>query len=269
MSEITPQMIPQEFPADIWEDLAKRGAISAGPGRAYFPVKPAFLSAQVLDFMFTETTGPLRALWQGAPQTHLDRHIERFKQFGAIQGFFKKTCTKYRNPIIGFDILPLRIVNVHLHLLSGKISGNITNQMGNRSKEGEKGTDTVRRWQSCPTEEGAYSWSRVAGSADLRPNWGHQMIEEETQKPIVNISQRLDAVRKDQRVSTTGNFEQGGIGDVLKALLSILLRGAMTVKNGYSVTVQYAWKNQTQTKSYRISSRVRLPVEGGVNCDWN
>ena len=233
---------------------------------AFIPIKPPIISPDVLGSQSTDTTPVLRQFRQDVVRSHVDKNIESFKMFG-IQGIFKKTCTRYRNPLINFNLMPIKITNVHFIILKAKITGDIVNELGNRSKEGEKGTTTVRRRKSCPTAEGEYTWQKIPNSADITSRWGHRAVEDETGELLSQLSQSLPLMKPAQMLSATGHFEQGGLKSVWD-LINIFVRGAITVRNGYDVTVNYTWKNQTQTQNRHIDSRIRLPVEGGVDIDW-
>ena len=76
-------------------------------------------------------------------------------------------------------------------------------------------------------------------------------------------------VKPGKRVELSASFETSGLLDVIWTLLQIFLRGRVTTRDGYDVTVTYYWKGQQQSISRHIDARVVLPVEGDVRWSWD
>ena len=230
----------------------------------------AITNVKVLSATIRDTTPKLRAFRQNVVRNVVDRNIESLDRY-KTQAIFKKTCTAYVDPSIIFQLIPLKIMNLHLHLFSGKLTGEIVNQLGNEGRDGQKGTMSTFRWRSCPTANEDYTWATVSKSAAIKPTWNHQMSDDEkTGKLISQVHQSVDTVDVGLNRSGSGQFTQGGWSwSTLKDLLSVLLKGAITVRNGYDVMTEYQWKGQTQSQSRHIDSRVRLPVIGGIDVDLN
>ena len=257
----------EDFPPAIWATLKDYGASSMGVGKAHIPVLSSISEPEILDYQVVDTTPRLRKFRQDVIRSRVVRTTSTLGEYGT-QAFFRKKCTAWLNPKINFQIIPLRIESLTLVILRGDLKGEITNEIKNDGEDGEKGTSSRWRWQSCPQDRGGYDWDKIAGSANFAPRWRHQALEVETNRLISNVSQNLNTVRKDQRLSIAGRFETTGLKDVIMSLLSILRRGSMVIKNGYDLTIKHSWKGQEQTINRRVDSRIRLPVEGGINVDW-
>jgi len=238
-------------------------------GVLYVYPEVTYFFPEVLEYKVFDTTPLPRRIRQNIIRNYVHRNVETFTIYGAA-GLFKKVCVMYRDPKIDFDIIPVKTNNVVFHMLSFKITGNIVNSFTNRSVEGEEGRYTTRRWKACPTDPNAYTWEKVPGSADLTPSWIHKFTEDQTSTYLSKVSQstgKVSAGSKSPDVS--GSWSTGNIGDVILTLLSIFLKGRVTLRNGYDVTVKYVWKGQTQTVNRHVDARVVLPVEGGLGVSWD
>ena len=255
------------FPPDVRERLERMGAEFVSEDLAYLTPKPA-PPATVLEYSVKDTTPLWRKVKQQRIRSYTHRNILTVKEYGVIQGIFRKVCTLYHDPKIEFRLVPVKARNITLHVFSGRITGEIVNEFTNESEEGEEGYYKTWRWRACPTDEDYYSWHEVPGSADLDNNWLHEAIEEETGKLIARVTQKA-AVRKGDRVEVSASFETSGLLDVIWTLLEIFWSGRVTTRDGYDVTIRYKWKGETQTVNRHVDARVILPVEGNVGVSWS
>ena len=239
----------------------KEGILYVTPERTY----PA---PEVLEYKDIDTTPFVRRLRQEIIRNYVHRNIETFAVHGPM-GVLTKVCTMYKNPVTSFDLVPVKTRNVVFHLFSFKITGDVVNNFYNKSKEGEEGTMSTWRWRACPTSPGEYAWKKVAGSADLTPNWSHNFTEDSTGKYLAKVSQKLGKLTPERKIEVSASWSTGGLGDVIFTLLSIFLTGEVFLRNGYDATVKYTWKGQTQTVNKHIDTKVSLPVEGGVGIAWD
>ena len=117
------------------------------------------------------------------------------------------------------------------------------------------------RWQSCPTDENAYEWEIVKGSADLTPSWSHDFIEDSTSVRFGRISSSPSKVETRSSASVSGSWNTGNIFDYFWNLVQILLSGSVTTRNGFDVTVSYSWLGSTVSETRHIDTKVVIPVE--------
>jgi len=255
------------FPSEVRAKLEELGAEFVSEDLAYIPVKATY-STEILEYQEIDTTPYVTKLKQNIVRNLTYRNVKTFEYYG-IQGILRKVCIKYRDPIINFKVFPLRVRNVVLHMFSGRLTGEIVNRFENYSKEGQEGYYKTWRWKSCPTSEDSYSWYVVEGSADLKSDWYHRVIEEETNRLIATVRQITDIVKKNGYVEITASFETTGLIDVIWSLLMIFISGRVSTRDGYDITISYKWKGETQTVKRHIDGRVVLPVEGSVGVAWD
>lgn len=252
---------------DVKRKLEERGAVFKTETSGYIPVKQRLAEPRILKYRETDTTPPLMEFRQDVVRNYVHRNIVTFDRFGPRPMYlFRKVCTKYHDPQILYKLSPVRIPTVTLHMLSGKLTGEIKSKFNNNSKEGEEGRYVTWRWRACSSEEDAYSWEKVAGSADIMPDWLHEAVETTTEKVIAKVEQALEKVTKDDRVSVEASFETTGLLDIIWDLLDIFTTGTVTMNDGYDVTLKYKWKGETQTVNKHVDCTVALPVD---NVDWN
>ena len=187
--------------------------------------------------------------------------FERIQRHGFIVGFLKKTCTKYIDPNIQFKIYPTRFKKVTFHILSFKLEGTIEVKLDNNSTEGKEGKAEVWRWENCPTDNSAYTWTVVKGSADIASSWSHDFFESESGAKIGSESSQTSKVVKGESVSVSASWSTTEPADVFNNLLSVFIGGVVKTSNGFDVTISYEWKGATQTKVYHVNTVVLLPVD--------
>ena len=256
------------IPTEVKQRLEELGAVFETEASGYIPVKTPLRVPKILAYNVRETTGVIRKLKQDVIRNYVHRNIVTFNTVG-IQGILRKVCTMYKDPEIRFRLVPIKVRNVTFHLFSGRITGEIVNKFENNSKEGQEGYYITWRWRTCPTDPDVYSWRNVPGSADLKPNWLHDAIEETTNRLISRVRQAAGKVVKNDYIEIKSSFETTGLLDVIWTLLQIFTSGRVTTRDGYDVTVTYEWKGQIQQRSYHVDARVVLPVEGNVNWAWD
>jgi hypothetical protein len=223
---------------------------------------------QVVEYRVSDTTPYPIKFKQNVARNYVHRNIRSVQVYGA-QALLRKVCTMYKDPVIDFDLKPVKTRNVTFHLISWKMTGDIVSNMYNKSVEGQEGDTVTWRWRACPTDPNAYSWENVAGSADLTPNWSHNFTEDSTVTYLSRVSQSLSKISPGSSVDASASWSTGGLGSVIFTLLQIFLTGTVTLRNGYDVTVNYTWKSQTQSVSRHIDTKVILPVEGNVGVAWD
>jgi len=253
------------------EKLKELGATNPEGTSGIIPVNPpATYEPEVLEYRAVDTT-PLRVKMRMKYIDPLIRRAMIAAEKGLIrtQWILRKTCTMYKDPVINFELIPIKVKNITCHVFSLKLSGDVVLRFTNKSKEGEEGTTVTWRWRACPTDPDAYSWHVVEGSADLAPSWSHSFVEDSTSTVLGRISKALDKVYRGSSVEVTGYWETGSLGDLLWNIVSILISGKITTRNGFDVTLKYYWLGKTQTISRHIDAKVVLPVEGNIRWSWD
>jgi len=236
-------------------------------GVLYVRPERVYLAPEILEYKVTDTTPIIRNFRQKVVRSYVHRNIESFKLYG-ISGIFRKVCTMYRDPVIKFDILPVKTTNVVFHMFSWRITGEIVNRFVNNSESGEIGTTKVFRLRVCPSDPNAYTWEKDPRSSDLIPYWIHEFVEDSTGTYLDDIDQKLPRTPSGAKVEVKGSWA-AYLGQIIFTLLEIFLTGRVVLRNGYDVTINYVWKDQTQTINRHVDLKVALPVEGGVVVAWD
>jgi len=250
---------------EIRRRLKDLGATFETERSGYIPVRRR-ATAKILEYRTYDTTPILRRVRQDVIRNFVYKNIVSVKRFGIIRALLMKECIMYKDPDIRFRITPLYITNVTFHLLSGRITGEIASRFENNSVEGEEGHYEVWRWRACPTDPDLYEWKKIPESAMLRPEYRHICIEENTNATIADIRKSIsEYVSKGSYIDVKATFETTGLGDFIWSLLQYFIRGSLTTRDGYDVTVYYRWKGQIQSISRHIDARVVLPVVGSVH----
>jgi len=237
-------------------------------GVLYVRPKKTYLIPEILEYEMTDTTPIVRNFRQKVVRSYVHRNIETFRTL-RLRGILKKVCVTYKDPIINFDLVPVKTRNVVFHMFSFRITGDIVNSLHNKSKEGEEGKHVTWRWKSCPTDPDVYDWEKVKGSADIISNWLHNFTEDSTGTYLDEVRQSVSKKPPGAEVEVSASWEKGGLGPVIFTLLNIFLTGRVVLRNGYDVSVKYTWKDQTQTVNRHIDAKVALPVEGSVGVAWD
>jgi hypothetical protein len=249
--------------------LKENYATEEREGVLYVYPEVTYFSPEVVEYKVADTTPIVRRIRQDVVRNYVYRNVKSVSLYGAM-GLFRKVCVMYKDPNIVFDLIPVKTKNVVFHMLSFKITGDIVNSFTNKSTEGEEGTYVTRRWKACPTDPSVYTWKPVPGSADLTPNWAHSFTEDQTSTYLSKVSQSTGKVQAGAKSpDVSASWSTGGIGDVILTLLNIFLKGRVTLRNGYDVTVKYTWKGQTQTVNRHVDAKVIVPVEGSVGVSWD
>jgi hypothetical protein len=240
-------------------------------GILYVWPEKTYVMPEVLEYKIRDTTPILRHVRQKYLRNIIHRNLETMRYFYGIEGLLRKVCVMYKDPVIDFDIVPLKTKNVVFHMLSWRITGDIVNQLTNKSKEGEQGTYKTRRWKSCPTDPSVYQWETVKGSADILPDWLHSFAEDQTGTFLARVKQAASRVAPGMKTpEVSASWQKSGVGSgAFMTLLGIFLTGKVTLRNGYDVTIKYYWKGQEQTVNRHVDSVVVLPVEGSVGIAWD
>jgi hypothetical protein len=189
------------------------------------------------------------------------------------QGIFRVTCKKYIDPKIAFDIYPMTARNVVFRISCLCIEGDLDVELRNTGEDGKEGRKTISRLQymlkGCPTDPNEYNWRTVTGSATLKDNSAlHDFWENQTGAYLSRLSHRPPNVAVGQSVRVTGRFRTGGLGNLFWTLLQIFLRGTVTLRNGFDVTVHYDWLGKRREVKRRVDVRVTVPVEGSISVAW-
>ena len=194
--------------AEIEQKVEELGGVKIDETHGYFPVKPSISQPQILEYNEAQRLVLLTNARMLFVKTK--RKVQLGTNYilreGLFSRIFKKTCTMYHDPVIKFVIYPTRITKAVVHLFSFKITGDVEVRFDNQSKEGEEGKTTVWRWQSCPTDENAYEWEIVKGSADLTPSWSHDFIEDSTSVRFRRISSSTSKVETRSSASVSGSW---------------------------------------------------------------
>jgi len=238
------------------EELEEMFGIKIISGYGVKVVPQVLKEPKILEYNVVETTTPVKELVNSTKATILGR-LKFFE-------LFKKTCYKYKPPVIDFEIVPVKVKNVEFHWGGLYFKGDIVVKFYNKSKEGKEGVAKVWRWESCPSSEEAYDWKVVPGSADLLGSWGHKFWEDTNDIFIDSVDANTgDYVKKNNYVCVTAKWQTQNLGDTALTLWNILTSGKIVTRNGFDVTVSYDF-NGTQQKTYHVDVKAVLPVEGNV-----
>jgi hypothetical protein len=229
--------------------------------RGVVRVKPEIREAEILDYKVIETTSPYRQLLNDFKRTAVVR-----AKFGLLRRLLYKACYKEVPPKILFTVSPLYFENVKFHWSGLWFEGDIATKFQNNSEEGKQGVVWVRRRYPCPEDPEEYDWENVEGSASLLGNWLNKFWEDSTGTFISELWQELKE-RVDPRnyVTVSGHWKTDPLSlETFQTMWSIFTTGTIVTRHGFDVTVTYNF-NGTQTKTYHVDLRVRLPIKGDIS----
>lgn len=183
--------------------------------------------------------------------------------------FLQKTCTKYRDPEILYNLQPVKMVNVKFHVVSLYLEGDIENKLSNKGKEGEKGVTTRWFFESCPDEEDEYDWETISGSADLESAFEHEIVESKTDEVLDKITDKITA-KMNEAISVEAHWKTPerqyttkALTDLIFTIVKLFMTGGVTTENGYDVTVTYEFRG-SKSQSKHIDMKIWIPVEGRI-----
>jgi len=248
--------------------LRQIGAANIEVGEGILEIRPRGEEARVIDYEVIDTTPTWISSRPRLPGMVLDR-IDSSMSVGvlATRDILKKPCVLYKNPNILYTLIPVRLTNLRYHALTFWLEGDIVNKFENKGTEGQKGTTSRWRWQECPSGQEEYSWELVPGSADLSSNWGHDMVESQTGAILGKVNQSTSA-KINQATNISAHWRSGNIFDLILQVISLILTGGITTRNGYDVSYSYSWQG-IQTKTAHIDATVWIPVQGNLIWCWD
>jgi len=167
---------------------------------------------------------------------------------------------KYKDPVIDFAINAIKMRDVDVYLLRGRITGKIDTKFENMSKEGETWEENVKTGEQRNREN-------VDGSADLDGEFDEEIFMRKISETLAKIEDRfIKKTEPDVKIKITSDFEKKGYINMIKSILDILLTGSMYIDDKIKVTVEWSWLGEKKSKSKDISIRAYLPVE---NVNWH
>jgi len=167
---------------------------------------------------------------------------------------------KYKDPEIDFGINAVKVRDVDVYLLRGRITGKIDTKFENMSKEGETWEENVKTGEQRNREN-------VDGSADLDGKFDEEIFMRKISETLAKIEDRfIKKTEPDAKIKITSDFEKKGYLNMIKSILDILLTGSMYIDDKIKVTVEWSWLGEKKSKSKDISIRAYLPVE---NVNWH
>jgi len=167
---------------------------------------------------------------------------------------------KYKDPEIDFGINAVKVRDVDVYLLRGRITGKIDTKFENMSKEGETWVENVKTGEQRNREN-------VDGSADLDGKFNEEIFMRKISETLAKLEDRvIDRTEPDAKIKITSNFEKKGYINMIKSILNILLTGTMYIDDKIKVTVEWSWLGEKKSLSKDIEIRAYLPVE---NVSWH
>ncbi|RLF58194.1 MAG: hypothetical protein DRN25_05520, partial [Thermoplasmata archaeon] len=144
---------------------------------------------------------------------------------------FEPWCwvTKYKDPVIDYVINATRVKDVDVYLLRGRITGKIETNFENKSEEGERWEENVKTGEQRNRE-------KVKGSADLDGVFDEIIHLKDINKTLSELKDRIiNETKPDYKITIESNFEKKGYIDMIKSILSLLLRGKIYVDDKIEV----------------------------------
>ena len=234
------------------EKLRELGAVAG-----VIPVKPTVESARVLRRR-TYSPTPLRTrlekLGRGRAEIMGLPVIFPCRDRIRLRCRIQAPETRWVPPLIDYDMLPVKIRNLTLHVWGLWLEGDIISDFENRSKEGEK----------CVGED----CEPVSGSADLLGEFYHLWRSTELAKTLDEMRDMISRTRPLTVTDVSTHFEVRGWGEVIWDLIHLLLTGRIETYDGYDVTVSYTWLGEERTVKRHFDLTVDLPVEGDIRYVW-
>ena len=166
--------------------------------------------------------------------------------------------TQFLLPAIFYEVIPLRITDVVVHVLQARIEGVVGSRFTNRSREGE----TYEYNQETGEERNR---TKVEGSADLSANFITQMIASQMQEALARVQNIVPTLQSQFQLDVSARFEKAGIWETIKSLVQLLLSGTIETTNGIDATADYVWQGASKSETKHLDMQVSLPVEGNVS----
>lgn len=166
---------------------------------------------------------------------------------------------KYKEPVIDFITNAIAVDDVHVYLLSGRITGKIITEFFNKSEEGETWEENVKTGEVRNRE-------KVKGSADLSGNFFEEIILREIQEKLAEIRNVIKKTQPDAKIQIESEFEKKGYLEMIKSILDLLLTGRIYVDDKIKVRIAYSWLGEGRTIEREIKVEAYLPVE---NVYWH
>jgi len=187
--------------------------------------------------------------------------VPKFLPFLPCLFGFEPWCwvRKYKEPVIDFVIHAIAVDDVHVYLLTGRITGRIITEFFNKSKEGETWEENVKTGE-------VRNRKKVKGSADLWGNFFERIILRKIREKLAEIRNVIRKTRPNVKIQIESNFEKRGYLEMIKTILNLLLTGSIYVDDKIRVRVSCVWLGEERVIEREIRVRAYLPVE---NVHWH
>jgi len=153
----------------------------------------------------------------------------------------------------------IAVDDVHVYLLTGRITGKIITEFFNKSEEGETWEENIKTGEVRNRE-------KVKGSADLSGNFFEEVILRKIREKLAEIRNVIKKTKPNVKIQIESAFEKKGYLETIKSILNLLLTGSIYVDDKIKVRVSYIWLGEEKVIEREIRVRAYLPVE---NVHWH
>ena len=163
-------------------------------------------------------------------------------------------------PSIAFDIRATAVEDLVVHVMGGRIVGEIETEFTNNSEPGMIRRRNRRTGETTP-------WEVVEESSDLRGEFSENIFLRAIQEVLADIRGFIRRTSGGgMKYRTENRFEKRGVVELIQTILSLLLTGRISVNDTVNTVVYWWWEGQRHTKTRRVRIIAHLPVR---NVRWS
>lgn len=167
---------------------------------------------------------------------------------------------KYKDPAIDFAINAIKVKDVHVYLLRGRITGKLPTDFNNKSTEGETWEENIATGEETEHE-------KVTASADLDGRFNEEIFLRDINETLTKLEDiSISKTKPKAKITITSDFEKRGYLSMIRSILDLFLTGSIYVDDKIPVTVEWEWLGEKKSKSKDIKIRAYLPTE---NVRWH
>lgn len=173
----------------------------------------------------------------------------------------ERWVTKIVPPQIAYLLRPFKIKQVDVYFFSGEMEGTIVTKFKNDSQPGytyEKNLDTGKTRNKRVDEASNNLLARI-----------RHILNHENVTIIDNISKTLDYIEGNGiQVDVEGGFRTTGLGDYIKQLWNLLVRGFVDVHGTLRATVTYNFLGKSYKRVHTFDVSGKMEVENAKYHLW-
>lgn len=166
---------------------------------------------------------------------------------------------QYTNPAIQFSANAVKIDDLHIYLLSGRVEGRVVTRFRNQSEPGEVWFENRETGETTDRQV-------VEESAMLNGRFNESIFLKNVDVALAEIRNLVSSLRPDAVIEVDTGFVKTGVLDLIGTILDLFLNGQVYVDDDIDVTVSYDWMGERHTIEKRFRYKAYLSVG---NVHWH